>query len=136
MHSSGVLVWPIFAADRDDVVAGYSVALRLGNREEPIVWHGGGRLARDLTLARLRDGWPDTPQSAQAGVDEWRATWRSPMRYTPAPLGWQQHEPGPELWREYTDQVRQLRDQLSAVDLTDRATWARVARETIAAFAA
>ena len=136
LHQAGVLVRPRFAADRDDVVAGYSVALRPRNGGEAIVWHGGGRLARDLTLPRLRDGWPDTPQSAQAGVDEWRATWRNPMRYTPVAPGRERHEPGPELWREYTDQVTQLRDQLSAVDPTDRATWARVARETSGAFAA
>ena len=47
-------------------------------------------------------------------MDEWRATWRNPMRYTPVSPGREQHEPGPELWREYTDQVTQLRDQLSA----------------------
>ena len=136
LHQSGVLVRPRFAAERADVVAGYSVALRPGNREEPIVWHGGGRLARDLTLLRLREGWPDTPQSAQAGVDEWRVSWRNPMRCTPVAGGREQHEPGPALWREYTDQVTQLRDQLSAVDPTDRATWARVARERSGAFAA
>lgn len=136
LHQAGVLVRPRFAADRDDVVAGYSVALRPRGAGEQIIWHGGGRLARDLTLPRLRDGWPDTPQSAQAGVDEWRATWRNPMRYTPVAPGREQHEPGPELWREYTDQVGQLRDQLSAVDPSDRATWARVARETSGAFAA
>jgi hypothetical protein len=131
-----VPVRPRFAADRDDVVAGYSVALRPATRDETIVWHGGGRLARDLTLPRLRDGWPDTPQSAQAGVDEWQATWRNPVRYTPVAPGREQHEPGPELWREYTDQVTELRDQLSKVDLSDRAAWARVARETSGAFAA
>jgi hypothetical protein len=136
LHQAGVLVRPRFAADRDDVVAGYSVALRPGNRSEPVVWHGGGRLARDLTLPRLRDGWPDTPQLAQAGVDEWQATWRNPLRYTPVTPGREQHAPGPELWREYTDQVGELRDQLSAVDPADRATWARVARETSGAFAA
>lgn len=53
LHQAGVLVRPRFAADRDDVVAGYSVALRPGDRDETIVWHGGGRLARDLTLPRL-----------------------------------------------------------------------------------
>ena len=47
LHQAGVLVRPGFTADR---------------------------LARDLTLPRLRDSWPDNPQSAQAGVDEWRAT--------------------------------------------------------------
>ena len=58
------------------------------------------------------------------------------MRYTPVAPGREQHQPGPEFRREYTDQVTQLRDQLSAVDPTDRATWARVARETSGAFAA
>lgn len=135
LHQAGVIVRPRFAADRDDVVAGYSVALRPRDGEQ-IVWYGGGRLARDLTLPRLRDGWPDTLQSAQAGVDEWRATWRNPMRYRPVAPGREQHEPGPELWREYTDHVTQLRDQLSAVDPNDRAAWARVARETSGAFAA
>lgn len=135
LHQAGVLVRPRFAADRDDVVAGYSVALR-PREGEPIVWHGGGRLARDLTLPRLRDGWPDTPQAAQAGVDEWRATWRNPMRYTPVAPGREQHEPGPEVWRQYTDDVRRLRDDLASIDPTDRAAWSRVARETSGAFAA
>ena len=31
--------------------------------ERPI-WYGGGNIARDLTLPRLRDGWPDTPTGA------------------------------------------------------------------------
>ena len=65
-----------------------------------------------------------------------RSSGTSSPRYTPVAPGREQHEPGPELWREYTDQVTQLRDQLSAVDPTDRATWARVARETSGAFAA
>ena len=87
LHQAGVSVRARFAADRDDVVAGYSVALRPRNGGEPIVWHGGGRLARDLTLPRLRDRWPDTPQSAKGGVDEWRATWRNPARYIPVTPG-------------------------------------------------
>lgn len=135
LHQAGVLVRPRFAAGRDDVVAGFSVALR-PREGESFVWHSGGRLARDLTLPRLRDGWPDTPQSAQAGVDEWRATWRNPMRYTPVAPGREQREPGADLWREYTEDVRRLRDDLVAVDPRDRAAWSRVARETSGAFAA
>lgn len=135
LHQSGAIARPRFAADRDDVVAGYSVALR-PKPGEPIVWYGGGRLARDLTLPRLRQGWPDTPASAQAAVDEWRATWRNPLRYTPVAPGREQHEPGPDLWREYTDDVAALREQLRGVDPRDRATWAQAARETSGAFAA
>lgn len=135
LHQAGVVVRPRFAANRDDVVAGYSVAMRPRDGEQ-LVWYGGGRLARDLTLPRLRDGWEDSPAAAQAGVDEWQATWRNPMRYRPVAPGREQQEPGAELWREYTDQVTKLRDDLSRVDPNDRATWARVARETSGAFAA
>jgi len=135
LHQAGVIVRPRFVSGRDDVVAGYSVALR-PRPGEPIVWHGGGRLARDLTLPRLRQGWPDTPQDAQAGVDEWRATWRNPMRYTPVAPGREQHELSPDVWREYTDDVTRLREQLAQVDPTDRAAWAHVARETSGALAA
>lgn len=135
LHQSGAIVRPRFAANRDDVVAGYSVALR-PKPGESIVWYGGGRLARDLTLPRLRQGWPDTPMSAQAAVDEWRATWRNPMRYRPVAPGREQHEPGPELWREYTNNVAALREQLRRVDPQDRASWAQVARDTSGAFAA
>ncbi len=135
LHQAGVIVRPRFAADRDDVVAGYSVALR-PKPGEPVVWYGGGRLARDLTLPRLRDGWPDTPTSAQAAVEEWRATWRNPIRYSPVSPGREQHEPGPELWREYTEDVAALREQLRGIDPQDRASWAQAARETSGAFAA
>ena len=69
LHQVNILVRPRFAADRDGAVASYSVALRPTSRDETIVWHGGGRLTRGLTLPRLRDGWPDTPQSAQARID-------------------------------------------------------------------
>jgi len=111
------------------------VALRPQNGGA-VVWYGGGRLARDLTLPRLRDGWEDSPAAAQAGVDEWQATWRNPMRYPPVAPGREQNEPGASLRREYTDQVVKLRDDLSRADPADRATWARVARETSGAFAA
>ena len=78
LRREGVLVRPRFAAGRDDVVAGYSVALRpppdpAGLRP---VWFGGGHLDRDLTLPRLRRSWPDTPSTADAAVAEWRASWR------------------------------------------------------------
>lgn len=52
-----------------------------------MVWHGGGKLARDLTLPELRKGWPDAPQSAQTAVDEWRATAKNPWRYEPVAPG-------------------------------------------------
>lgn len=135
LRRGGVLIRPRFAAGRDDVVAGYSVALRPTGEDRP-VWFGGGRLARDLTLPRLREGWPDSPQAAQAAVDEWRATSKNPWQYRPVAPGREEHTPDPQLWEQYSKELRELRAQLREVPATDRATWAHVARETAGAFAA
>ncbi|MCE0459445.1 relaxase [Curtobacterium sp. 20TX0166] len=135
LRQGGVLVRPRFAAGRDDVVAGYSVALR-PEKNEPVVWHGGGKLARDLTLPRLREGWPDSPQSAQTAVDEWRATSRNPWRYPPVAPGREVAAPDPSMWKQYTDELRHMRAQMQSVPIEDRAGWAHLARDTAGAFAA
>ncbi|MFC5931764.1 relaxase [Cryobacterium melibiosiphilum] len=135
LRRGGVLIRPRYAAGRDDVVAGYSIAVRPLTGEKPI-WYGGGRLARDLTLPRLREGWPDSPQTAQGAVDEWRATAKNPWEYRPVAPGREESTPTPEMWSLYSDEIGQLRKHLRDVPLTDRATWAHVARETAGAFAA
>ena len=135
LRRGGVLIRPRYAAGRDDVVAGYSVAVRPLTGEKPI-WYGGGRLARDLTLPRLREGWPDSPHTAQGAVDEWRATAKNPWEYRPVAPGREESTPTPEMWKQYSDEIGQLRKQLRDVPVTDRATWAHVARETAGAFAA
>jgi hypothetical protein len=129
---AGVRLRPRYAAGRDDVVAGYSAALRAPPGQAP-VYYGGGHLARDLTLPRLRERWPDTPEAAQAAVAEWNAARRN--RRVAAP-GREQHEPDPQLWASYSDELAQLREQLRTVPADDVATWAHVARETAGAFAA
>ena len=135
LRRGGVLIRPRFAAGRDDVVAGFSVALRPVKDAQPI-WYGGGRLARDLTLPRMREGWPDSVQSAQGAVDEWRATSRNPWVYRPVAPGREESTPDPKLWKQYTDDIKQLRVQMREVPLDDRAGWAHLARDTAGAFAA
>lgn len=135
LRRGGVLIRPRFAAGRDDVVTGYSIAVGPSGEEKPI-WYGGGRLARDLTLPRLREGWPDNPQEAQGAADEWRATSKNPWQYRPVAPGREESTPDPQLWKQYTDELAQLRKQLRDVPVSDRATWAHVARETSGAFAA
>jgi hypothetical protein len=132
MRRSGLLVRPRFADGRTDVVTGYSVAARPQNGERPI-WYGGGHLGRDLTLPRLREGWPDTPTGATEAAAEWSAAKRG--RRVVAP-GRESSEPDPELWSRYTREVGELRDKLRSVPLDDRETWQRVARETSGALAA
>lgn len=132
MRRSGVLVRPRFADGRTDVITGYSVAARPEAGERPI-WYGGGHLGRDLTLPRLREGWPDTPTGASDAAAEWSAAKRGRRIVAP---GRESTEPDPELWSRYTREVGELREKLRAVPMDDRETWQRVARETAGAFAA
>ena len=70
LRAQGLIVRPRFAAGRDDQVVGYSVALTPADGKQ-VVAHAGGKLAKDLTLPRLRatHGW--TAQDPDA-IDEWQ----------------------------------------------------------------
>jgi len=112
-------------------VSGYSAALRDGPAAG--IWYGGGHLARDLTLTRLRADWPATPETAAAAVSEWTAA----RRDTPSVgAGRETLTPDRQLWARYTSEVTALREQLRNVPCEDRDLWAHVARETAGAFAA
>lgn len=132
MRRAGLLVRPRFADGRTDVITGYSVAERPEAGERPI-WYGGGHLGRDLTLPRLRDGWPDTPTGATDAAAEWSAAKRGRRVVAPGP---EAHEPNPELWSRRNDELRVLVDRMRSVPVDDRDTWATVARQTAGAFAA
>jgi hypothetical protein len=129
---TGAMIKPRYAAGRDDVVVGYSVAERPPKGGRP-VWFGGGHLAKDLTLPRLRGAWNDSPQLATDAVAEWGAAARGRR---PVSVGREGHEPDPQMWERYSDEIAQLRENLRNVPLDDHNTWAQVARETSGAFAA
>ncbi|MFJ6313678.1 relaxase/mobilization nuclease domain-containing protein [Pseudarthrobacter oxydans] len=132
LRRAGALVRPRYASGRDDVVVGYSVAERPHKGGRP-VWFGGGHLAKDLALPKLRAEWPDSPQGAAEAVAEWQAAARGRR---PVTIGREAHEPDPQMWEQYSDEVARLRETLRSVPLDDHATWAHVARETSGAFAA
>lgn len=144
VRAAGVLIRPRYAVGRDDVVVGYSAAhkpprprrLQDGTREKrkAPLWYGGGHLARDLTLPRLRAQWPDSPAHATAAIAEWRAA----KRHQPVVAKGRETIDtfDPELWARYTTEVTALREQLRNVPIDDRAAWAQVAHETAGAFAA
>lgn len=135
MRREGVLIRPRFETGRNDVVTGYSVALRPEKGAQP-VWHSGLRLARDLTLPELRKGWPDTPENAAAAVEEWRATRKNPDRYVPARPGREESEMNPEFFKMYAEDMTRLHEYIATIDPDDHAAWAHVARETSGAYAA
>lgn len=132
LRRHGVLVRARYAEGTQDVVSGYSVAAKPGPGQRPI-WYGGGHLARDLTLPRLRAEWPDSPSAAMAAAGEWGAARRGRRPVAP---GREMREPDPGLWREVGADLERLREQLRSVPIQDRDTWARVARQTSGAFAA
>ncbi|UYY83670.1 relaxase/mobilization nuclease domain-containing protein (plasmid) [Arthrobacter sp. YA7-1] len=129
---TGAMIKPRYAAGRDDVVVGYSVAERPSKGGRP-VWFGGGHLAKDLTLPRLRGAWADSPELSDGAVAEWGAAARGRR---PVNVGREAHEPDPRMWEQYSDEVARLRESLRSVPMDDHATWAYVARETSGAFAA
>lgn len=88
---------------------------------------------RNLPLPKLRGEWQDTPQSAGEAVAEWEAAARG---LRPVTVGREAHEPDPQQWETYSNEVARLRETLRSVPLDDHATWAHVARETAGAFAA
>jgi len=135
LRRAGLLARPRFAAGRDDVVAGYSVALRpaASRPDAAPVFYGGGHLARDLTLPRLRTEWPDTPEHAAAAAAEWKAAGRGRPATT---TGRETAEVDPALWERCARDVAAMREHLRAVPVDDVATWAHVARQTSGAFAA
>ena len=132
MRRQGVLVRARYAEGTQDVITGYSVAAKPEPGERPI-WYGGGHLARDLTLPRLREEWPDTAEGAMSAAAEWTAAKRGRRPVSP---GAEMREPDPALWREVGADLERLREQLRSVPIEDRDTWARVARQTSGAFAA
>ncbi len=131
LREAGVLARPRYADGRRDVVTGYSVALKPQAGERPI-WYGGGRLAHDLTLSRLRTDWPDTAQSASEAVAQWNAAKKH------QPTGRSQRPPAmdPSQWGRCADQIAGLVDQLASVPLTDRDRWAATSRQAAGVLAA
>lgn len=133
LRGTGVLIRPRFAQGSKSVVEGYSVALKPASRAEKPVWFGGGRLARDLTLPRLRTGWDGSQDAADAAAVEWQAVAGGQRIAAP---GREALQPTAEQWEKYTAEVGALYERIKSVPIDDSAMWAQVARETSGAFAA
>ncbi|SCX60460.1 hypothetical protein SAMN03159343_4100 [Klenkia marina] len=137
LRGDGALVRPRLATGTSDVVVGFSVAMKPTAADRAAgrgpVWFGGGRLAQDLTLPRLREAWPDSPAAASAAAAEWVAAGRG---RPPAAPGRELVELTAADWAAVTADVRDLREYLRGVQPGDTATWTRVSAETAGAFAA
>jgi len=71
LHEQDVAVRPRFATGDRATVVGMSVALPTDGGGQSLIWHGGGRLAKDLTLPALRKHWDQTTVAQTAAVPVW-----------------------------------------------------------------
>jgi hypothetical protein len=115
LREEGIVGLPRYAKGSETEIVGYAVAFRATDGEAlaPI---GGGRLARDLTLPRLRAAWPEV--APDVIVD----AWCNPRKRTRQP-------PGAALQSSCVKDLDAVREQLRNVDPRDRVTWAHVARD-------
>ena len=129
-----VRVRPRYAQGARSSVVGYSVALPgPASGSQRAIWFGGGRLARDLTLPSLREGWQQSAGEQENAVKEW-SRWTSSAPRT-------RDERRAELehravrWHQCVSDVDRLRRQLRRVT-GDPAGTARVARDAAGILAA
>ena len=132
LRGQGLVARPRFASGRSDVVAGYKVAVRPVAGQTP-VFYGGGHLAKDLTLPRLRSEWEDSPQASSAAVAEWNAARRD---LPTVRAGRESQELDPKLLDRATADIGKWNAYLRSIPLEDRAQWARAAGRTAGVFAA
>jgi len=138
MRKMGLLMRPRFADGGETIVEGWSVAARPPKGQRP-QFRAGGKLARDLTIQRLREAhWPadpNDPAGAARAAMEAAAAWRSARRNRrigpdtgPAIA--------PELDQRYAQEVANLRERLRTVAPGDVGTWSAVAHQLSGAFSA
>ena len=128
LRGTGALLRPRFESGGQEVVVGYSVAMRTQDGETPI-WFGGGKLAKDLTLPNMRQFWGQSAGDRTAAVVEWRSA-------TAVAPGREAIRGGPDDWMRAVAGVERSVERLKAVPASDLAAWRGAARETAGVFAA
>lgn len=118
LRADGLALRPRFAQGGRSAVVGYSI----GVRGTDIVWHGGGTLASDLTLPKLRALWGSDGESRRAALAEWK-------REAPASTGPETDRYAAGEWQQAATHVSQVVERLAAIPATDDATWRTMASE-------
>jgi len=121
LHAVGVITRPRYADGGQEKVTGYSVALRPVEPSQEPVWYGGGRLAKDLGLPKLRAQWARSPDLERLAVEAWggRST-----------AGREAAGKGPAAWETAAGRVQEVRRHLAELPLAATAGWSGAARET------
>jgi len=135
VRRSGVVVKPYYAKGSTDVVAGYKAALKPEAYNDKLVFYGGGRLGKDLSLPRIREsfGEPSVSDATEASA-EWSAAAKGqPPVYTG---GRDETALAPDASIKAARMLGEYNDQLAAIPHTDEAAWGDVARDVSGALSA
>jgi hypothetical protein len=129
LRGGEILVRPRYAKGGRGEVVGYSVALRpvKGADKRQVIWYGGGRLAPDLTLPRLRAAWEAAPAAKAEALAAWRGR---------SAAGREARELTAAAWEQAAEQVRQTTKALALIPYEDRAAWAGAAQQAAGVYAA
>uniref|UniRef100_UPI003F49482A relaxase/mobilization nuclease domain-containing protein n=1 Tax=Sphaerisporangium sp. CA-236357 TaxID=3240030 RepID=UPI003F49482A len=125
---SGLLVYPRYSKD-GSAVTGYSVALPAGGGNGKAIRYGGGKLAADLTLPRLREHWPSPTESQAQALAEWSRAPGAELEEPEAiyPAG---------TWLQAAQRVDRITAELAATPHHDVATWSTATQQAAAVTAA
>jgi hypothetical protein len=127
LREHGLQVRPRYAPGGTDRVVGYSVRLPgTGEGRDRMVWYGGGRLAKDLTLPALRRSWGQDGDGAKRALAEWNA-WTAGAPRSQAEQRAELEERG-VMWHRACTDIERIRTQLRAAG-ADAAACAHAARE-------
>ncbi len=135
VRADGVIVKPFFARGTTDVVRGYRAALKPEHYQDKIVFYGGGTLGRDLTLPRLREGWPEPAvEEAQRASEEWQAAFRG---QPPAHDGGRESKRlAPTAPDVAAKNLAAFNERLAQVPIGDQVAWADAAKDVSGALSA
>lgn len=135
VRADGVVVKPFFAAGTTDVVGGYRAALKPEQYKDKLVFYGGGTLGRDLTLPRLREGWPaPSVEEAQHASEEWQAAFRGqPPRHSG---GRETKRLAPSAPDVAAKNLGAFNERLAQVPIGDQVAWADAAKDVSGALSA
>jgi hypothetical protein len=118
VRSGSVVVRPRWAAGGQEKVVGYMVAVRPPKDSgDQLVWFGGGKLDRDLTLPALRAGWEPDPAAVEA--------WRAISTRAAAPPATTQ----PAAMDDARRRIEAITKDLRTVPVTDGPAWSAIARD-------
>jgi len=122
----GLSVRPRYATGDRDSVVGYSVGLK--GDDGKTIFYGGGSLAPDLSLPKLREFWEASALSTNAALGAWRGVRRLDGRET---LRF-----APNEWARAAAALGHTYEKLRDIPTADTAQWASVARELSGVYAA